>query len=109
MNVESNITKVDTSTKPSGDLPAVKTHVTINWDGMERSELIALAQQTIIIKVQASWRRAGSIPTECTINATDHKVGVRAAKAPVDLIALAKKMTPEQRAALLASLTESGE
>lgn len=104
MNAESNITKVDTSTKPAGDLPAVKTRVTINWDGMERSELIALAQQTIVIKVQAAWRRAETIPHEANINATDYKVGTRATKAPVDVVALAKAMTPEQRKAYIAQL-----
>lgn len=104
MNVESNITKLDTSTKPARDLPAVKTHVTINWDGMERSELIALAQQTIIIKVQAAWRRAEAIPSEVTINATDYKVGLRAKKSAPDVLELVKCATPEQKAILLEML-----
>lgn len=105
MNAESNITKVDTSTKPAGDLPAVKTHVTINWDGMERSELIALAQQTIVIKVQAAWRRSkDGIPSEVTILATGHKVGVRAKKAAPDVLALVKDATQEQKAILLEML-----
>jgi hypothetical protein len=105
MNIEGNVTKLDTSTKQAGDLPAVKTHVTINWEGMERGDLIALAQQTIVIKVQAGWRRAkDGIPTEATINAVDHKVGTRVRKAAPDILELAKNATPEQKAALIAML-----
>lgn len=100
-----NITKIDCSTKATGtDTAAGKTHLTINWEGMERADLIALAQQTIVIKAQAAWRRAGSIPGEVTINATDCKVGTRATKAPVDIVAEAKKMSPEQRKAYIAQL-----
>lgn len=102
MNIEGNVTKLDTSTKQAGDLLAVKTHVTINWEGMERRDLIALAQQTIIIKVQAGWRRAkDGIPAEATINAVDHKVGTRVRKAAPNVLELAKNATPEQKAALI--------
>lgn len=100
-----SITKIDCSTKSAGtDTAAVKTHLTINWEGMELADLIALAQQTIVIKVQAAWRRAEVIPHEANINATDYKVGTRATKAPVDVVALAKAMTPEQRKAYIAQL-----
>jgi hypothetical protein len=100
-----SITKIDCSTKAAGtDTAAVKTHLTINWEGMEQADLIALAQQTIVIKVQAAWRRAEVIPHEVTINATDYKVGTRAVKQAVDPVELAKKMTPEQLAALIEKL-----
>lgn len=100
------ITKLDCSTKAAGtDDAAVTTHLSINWDGMTESDLIALAQQTIVIKLQSAWRRSkDGIPTSADINATDHKVGVRAAKAPVDVVAVAAKMTPEQRAAMIQKL-----
>jgi hypothetical protein len=99
------ITRIDTSTKAdSAATEKVVTHVAINWDGMTEADLIALAQQTIVIKLQAAWRRAATIPHEANINATDYKVGTRAAKAPVDPVELAKKMTPEQLAALIEKL-----
>lgn len=99
------ITRIDTSTKAdSTATEKVVTHVAINWDNMTEADLIALAQQTIIIKLQAAWRRAESIPHEANINATDYKVGTRATKAPVDVVALAKAMTPEQRKAYIAQL-----
>ncbi|MFI5423032.1 MAG: hypothetical protein ACHQWH_03730 [Nitrososphaerales archaeon] len=101
-----SITKIDCSTKAAGtDTAAVKTHLTINWEGMEQADLIALAQQTIVIKVQAAWRRAESIPGEVTINAKDYKVGTRAVKQAADPVELAKKMTPEQLAALIEKLS----
>ena len=99
------ITHVDTSTKADAtSSDKITTHVHINWEGMEQADLIALAQQTIVIKVQAAWRRAESIPTEANINATDYKVGTRAVKQAVDPVELAKKMSPQQLAALIAKL-----
>ena len=101
MNIHNNVTNLDTSTKQAGDLPPVRTQVSINWEGMERNDLIALAQQTLIIKLQASWRRAKEgIPSSVTVNAADHKVGVRKTKKPIDIMELAKRATPEELAAL---------
>ena len=99
------ITKLDTSTKASSDAKnKTVTHVSIDWTGMTESDLIALAQQTIVIKLQAAWRKVESIPTTADIKATDYKVGTRAARAPVDIVAVAKQMTPEQRRAYIAQL-----
>lgn len=57
-----------------------------------------------ISKLQAAWRRAETIPHEANINATDYKIGMRATKAPVDMVELAKAMTPEQRKEYIAQL-----
>jgi len=104
------ITHADMSTKTVNDKTGTKTHVTINWEGMEQADLIALAQQTLIIKLQAKLRRDNAdgthIPATWDVTAIDHKVGIRAAKKEVNVLELVGKMTPEQRAQLLESLKQ---
>ncbi len=99
-----NTTSTTVKTKPDARAEAIETALEINWEGMERDDLIALAQQTLVIKLQGGWRKNG-IPAECKVNATDHKVGVRAPRKPADLAALIGKLSPEEREALLAKLT----
>ena len=94
-------TNVEVSTKARKDAPAIKTNLTINWDGMTPEEMRELAQAGIVIKWQADKRENG-IPTEETINAVDYKVGNRKPKSKPDVVALLMALSPEDRAAALA-------
>lgn len=104
MNATVNTTNLTVKTKPDARAEAVETAVTIDWSKMEREDLIALAQQTLVIKLQGGWRKNG-IPTELSVDAADHKVGVRAPRKPADIATLIGKLSPEEKAALLAKLT----
>lgn len=97
------ITTVEVDTRANKDSEVITTNLSINWEGMSNDDLIALAQQTIVIKLQGAWRKNG-IPTELKVNATEHKVGVRAPRSPQSLDSLLAKLTPEQRAELAAKL-----
>lgn len=101
---ETNETIVPVKTKPDARSEAVTTSVTINWGEMEREDLIALAQQTLIIKLQSGWRKNG-IPTEIRVEAHEYKVGARAPRKPADLAAMIGKLSADEKAALLAKLT----
>lgn len=97
-------TTTTVKTKPSAREDAVTTNLTINWEGMSEEDTRALAQQALIVKLQAHWRN-NSIPEgDFEVDAVKHKVGTRAERGPVDVVALAKKMSPEERAALIAKL-----
>lgn len=102
--LETNETTATVKTKPDARAEAVETALTINWAEMEREDLIALAQQTLVIKLQGQWRKNG-IPATARVEAHEHKVGVRAPRKPADLAALIGKLSPEERNALLAKLT----
>lgn len=105
MNIISdNTTHHDVKTKANARAEAVETKLTINWAEMEREDLIALAAQTLVIKLQSAWRNSTIPAGEHTVQAHEHKVGVRAPRKPTDLFAAAAKMSPEERAKLLAML-----
>ena len=100
-----NITRVSCSTKANKDSSAVVTAIAIDWEGMTDEEIRAMAQAGLVIKLQSAMRRADAgIPATLDVKAVDHKVGTRTTKAPVDPIEAAKKMTPEQLAAFIATL-----
>lgn len=101
----SNITKTEVETRAAAGEDKVLTNLSIDWEGMDRDDLIALAQQTLIVKLQGQWRRTG-IPTALDVKATDHKVGTRAARTPASIESLLAKLSPEDRAALLAKFTD---
>lgn len=95
-------------TKKDKDASAVETKLTINWEGLTEEEVRAIAQQALIVKLQGALRRdEAGIPSELTINAVDYKVGVRTAKAKVNVFDLVKAMSAEDRAAFIAKLQES--
>lgn len=99
-----NTVTVEVKTKADARSEAITTNLEIDWSKMERDDLIALAQQTLVIKLQGGWRKNG-IPTELKVDATDHKVGARAPRKPADIATLIGKLSPEEKAALLAKLT----
>lgn len=99
-------TQTTVKTKANARSEAVESTVIISWENMTQEDIIALAQQSLIIKLQGQWRNANAIPSgEVKVNATDFKVGVRAPKKPADIMALVGKLSAEERAALLAKLT----
>jgi len=101
-----NITKTELSTKENKDAAAVKTDLTLDWTGMELEDLQALAQQSIVIKIQGQWRKNG-IPADVTVLAADHKVGTRAVRQVADVNTLVARMTPEQRQELVNNILAS--
>ncbi len=103
-----NSTNTKVSTKAAAAAEAITTELTLDWTGVTEEDLRALAQQALIVKLQSGWRKNG-IPSETTVKVADHRPGVRAPKAKQDVLALARAMTPEQRAALLAELTATAE
>lgn len=100
----SNVTSTTISTKVNAtDKEATETKLTLNWEGMTPEDIRALAQQALIVKVQAGFRRAKAIPGEATINVVEHKVGSRAPRQPVNVVDLLKALSPEDLAKALAS------
>lgn len=99
-----NTTTTTVDTRPAAGADAVTTNLTIKWDGLTTEEIQQLAQQALIVKLQAKWRKDGIPSGDHEVNAADYRPGVRAAKQPVSVEKLISAMTPEQRAALLAKL-----
>lgn len=89
-------------TKANKEAEAVKTELTIDWDGMTEDDIRALAQQALIVKLQSGWRKNGIPAGAVTIKAVDHKVGVRAPRSAPDLATMIRSLSDEDRAALLA-------
>ena len=102
-----NMTTTTTKTRLAQGTDAIETAVTINWETASIDDVRALATRTIIIAAQAQWRTAGAIPTDATLDAHAFANPERTRK-PQDAVAAAKsalaKMSPEERAAFLASL-----
>lgn len=92
-------------TKPAAGAEGVTTNLTINWEGMTEDDMRALAQQALIVKIQAGWRKNGIPSGDVEVNAADYKPGTRQPRKPADLKALLAAMSPEERAALLAQFT----
>ena len=99
-----NLTTTSISTKANKDSEAVDTALTLNWEGMTEDDLRALAQQALIVKLQANWRK-NSIPSEATVNVVDHKVGTRAPRTAKELDI--GSLTAEQKQALVEKLMAS--
>lgn len=97
------VTNREVHTKADVRAESVTTNLTLNWEGMTDEEIRALAEQALVVKLQGKWRKDG-IPTEATVNVVDHKIGTRAPRGPVNVLAAVDKMTPEEKAKLLALL-----
>ena len=99
-----NSTTATIKTRAAAGGTAVVTNATFNWEGMTPEDVQALAQAALVVKLQAGWRK-GTIPEgDITVNAAEFKVGTRAPKAPADIKTIVAKLSPEQRAALIAQL-----
>ena len=102
-----NMTTTTTKTRLAQGTDAIETTVSIDWENASIEDVRALATRTIIIAAQAQWRTAGAIPTSVTLDAHAFANPERTRK-PQDAVAAAKaalaKMSPEERAAFVASL-----
>ena len=97
-------TSTTVDTRPEAGAQAITTNITISWAGLTSDEVQQLAQQALIVKLQAKWRKDGIPSGDHTVNAVDYRPGVRAAKQPASVEKLIAAMSPEQRAMLLAKL-----
>lgn len=98
-------TQTTVKTRAKAGEQAIKTNVTINWDGMNEDDVRALAQQALIVKLQSNWRSNGIPESDTEVNAVDFKVGARAPRKAPDILAMVNTLTAEQKAALLAKLS----
>ena len=101
MKTEHNI-----ATKINARSDAKNTQLTIDWENMTEDDLRELARQTIVIKVQAAWRRAEAIPQTATIKAHDYRVGTRNSAPQPTVEEMLARLSPEERAALLSKFTD---
>ena len=83
---------------------ATETAVTIDWSTISVEDVRALAARTIIIAAQGEWRKSGTIPEAVTIDAHEAANPTRKPRGPVDVKAMLLKLSPEERAKLLASI-----
>lgn len=81
-----------------------ETTVSIDWSNISLEDTRKLAAKTVIIAAQSEWRAAGAIPESVTLDAHTYANPTRKPRGPVDVKSLLAKMTPEERAELLASL-----
>lgn len=101
-----NKTTTELATRAEAGAEAIKTNLTIDWEGMEREDLIALAQQALIVKLQSSWRKNGIPAGDHDVKAVEYKVGSRAPRTAKDPVALINALSPEKKAELLKALQE---
>lgn len=92
------------STKASKDAQPVITNLTVTGGSPETWK--ALGMQALVVKLQGNWRKNG-IPAEFTCNVDDYAPGTRHA-GTADPVALAKQMTPADRAKLIEELKKLG-
>lgn len=104
-------TELTISTKPDARAEKVNTALTINWEGVSEEQLRAMAQQSLVVKLQSNLRRAfekdnAAIPATLTVNAKDYVVGSRAPKKSAfdTVMASLGNLTQEQKDALRATL-----
>ena len=102
-----NETRVTTSIKI--EKTSHRCDVIIDWTGMTDDDLQALAQRSIIIRMQNAARVTGKAPEEeMTIRAVDYRIGVRTSRpvvlSPEQMLA---SLSPEERAALIAKFLNS--
>lgn len=101
----STITNVEVDTRPQAGAESVKTNLSIDWADVSEDDLRAMAQQALIVKLQGKWRKDGIPAGDHAVKAADYKVGVRAKREPFDLKKAIAALSPEDKRALLASLT----
>ena len=94
------------STKADKNSTPVQTKLTVDWTGVTEEILKEIALSSIVIKWQGQVRKNG-IPASAEIKAVDYRPGTRLTTTVVtfdQLTELVTRMTPEQKAALMAEL-----
>lgn len=97
-------TTTEVVTRPAAGAEGVKTNLTIDWTGFSDEDMRALAQQALVVKLQGAWRKNGIPAGDFTVKASDHRPGVRAPREKLSLAEQLKRLSPEERAELIASL-----
>ena len=97
-------TNAKVSTAPEAGKEATITNVEFDWTGMSQDDIVAMAQQSLVIKLQGQWRRKGIPVGDVAINVVDYRPGTRAERGPVNVSKAVEAMTVEQKQALLAQI-----
>lgn len=83
-------------------------NLVIDWTGVSEKEMQALAQRSIVIKWQNDNRIEGRVPeTREQISAKDYALGVRRQKEKETPEQMLARLSPEERAALIAKFLNS--
>lgn len=103
----SNITTTIVTTRPAAGAEGIDTNLSINWEGMSDDDMRQLAQQALVVKLQAQWRKNGIPNGDLEIRATDYRPGTRATKTKPSIESMLGALTPEEKQALVAKLLAS--
>ena len=96
------------STRADKDSAQQQTKLTIDFTGATQEVLQEIATSAIVVKWQAGARKNG-IPAAATIKAIEYRPGTRLVQ-QFDVMKLdPASLTPEQRRALIAKLSEGDE
>lgn len=107
MNVK-NVLNVDTRLDKSAK-DATRTVLTMDYTGCTVEDLIAPAEDSLVIALQGRWRRAKAIPKTLTVNVKELIASLKTrAGGPETVESLAAKaatMSDEERQRIIALLT----
>ena len=92
------------STKADKNAVEKSTVLQVNTD-CSPDIVMALALQSLVVKVQGQWRKHG-IPATATINMADYTPGTRHGGAPINIHEAVKVLSAEERAVLIVQLQE---
>jgi hypothetical protein len=99
-----NVTTTIVTTRPAAGAEGIDTNLTINWEGMEQADIVALAQQALVVKLQAQWRKNGIPSGDTEIRAVDYRPGTRATKTKPSIETMLAALSPAEKQALVAKL-----
>ena len=92
------------TTRPAAGADGIDTNLSINWEGMSDDDMCQLAQQALVVKLQAQWRKNGIPSGDLEIRATDYRPGTRATKTKPSIEAMLSALSPAEKQALVAKL-----
>ncbi len=99
-----SITTTIVTTRPAAGAEGIDTNLSINWEGMSEDDVRQLAQQALVVKLQAQWRKNGIPSGDLEIRATDYRPGTRATKTKPSIESMLSALSPAEKQALVAKL-----
>lgn len=99
-----SITTTIVTTRPAAGAEGIDTNLSINWEGMSEDDVRQLAQQALVVKLQAQWRKNGIPSGDLEIRAADYRPGTRATKTKPSIESMLSALTPAEKQALVAKL-----
>lgn len=102
-----NVTTTIVTTRPAAGAEGIDTNLSINWEGMSEDDVRQLAQQALVVKLQAQWRKNGIPVGDLEIRATDYRPGTRATKTKPSIESMLSALSPAEKQALVAKLLAS--